>query len=209
MPRTALAVLAAAVGMAGCGGGASTTTTAAAGLPLTQRVIASPRLPRMHADALVRPVSSARQWLAERGLTGADLRREAARLRRLGFVAGARETLVSQRRNVAAVVSIVEELGSPASAREELADESARVRAAATSPGRTLRPFPVAAVPGAVGYEITRKGASTRFLGFSDGRFCYLLTSVAPVGALHAPPRAEVVAALRALYRRVHGKSSI
>jgi hypothetical protein len=202
-----LAGLLLALALGGCGGGNSGASSGTPGLSLNQRVLRSTALPRLHAIALVRPVTSAQAWLANAGVVGEDLTRQSSELDRLGFVAGARETLVSQRRSIARVISSVEQFRSAAGARSALHDQYARAHAAAGTESEGFNPFRVPQIPGAMGYEISGPGVVAQTVAFASGPFYYLITATAPPGEPGAPNREQLLSAAAALYRRVHGQS--
>jgi hypothetical protein len=117
-----------------------------------------------------------------------------ATLQRLGFVAGVREDLVGPDR--LAGLSTVEQYRTPSGARGELA------AVAPTLVGPGAKPFAVAGVPGARGYDTAGSGAN---IVFTDGPYFYLVgTEEAPSGTPGAANQATLAAAAQSLYRRVH-----
>jgi len=153
------------VALAGCGSGGTTTSVPStaitgatpapsAAIPpnaspglraLAGRVLRASELPGFSAETRRTLGVNARTWVAEQGIPLGERAREAARLERLGLVAGLRERLVPTSAPREAI-SIVERLRSPRQAGEELAYH--------VSPGQTrgAPTFAVAGIPGARGF---------------------------------------------------------
>jgi hypothetical protein len=91
------------------------------------------------------------------------------------------------------------ELGSPAGAKSELAQE---VRSD-ESHGSVSR-FLVAGVPTAVAFRLGTSSNGGDNVLFSDGRFLYFVGDGWSAGA--TPARAALIAAAQSLYKRVYGR---
>jgi hypothetical protein len=117
-------------------------------------------------------------------------------LRRDGFRAGLREDLTN---GGTPGLSVVEQLRSPAAARDTLAFEASQFKALAKAPG-TYTPFSVSGIPGAVGFTLSGPGGSGINIAFSDASYYYLVGQVG--GGTTAI--AQLTGAARHLYHRVH-----
>jgi hypothetical protein len=145
---------------------------------------------------------TAKAWVATGAhirLTATQARAEVARLTREGFKELLAEFLDSAQ-GPGSGLSWVMQLGSPASARAELAaevrDEKAQGQAAET--------FRVSAIPGAVGFGGSFGNSGGENIVFADGSFFYLVGN-GWSGSTHNPRRAALIEAATKLYKRVHG----
>jgi hypothetical protein len=139
------------------------------------------------------------------GLTPTQASAQTVRLRREGF----ERALVAylDRGHVRQTgVSWVMRLGSPGSARAELAAVFREYRAENVAHGGSVSTYSVAAAPGARGYHVTGPGTDDENVLFADGPFLYLVGEAWPTGAYGAAARAGFVAGVTKLYRRVHGR---
>jgi hypothetical protein len=160
-----------------------------------QRLLPSDAFIGFHRLGIPRSISSVEQWALDSGLPGTTGRIDAARLSRLGFVAGERELLAGNERTVAEVQSTVEQFRTPAGASAELAYRASRGRASGSAPGSRLYPVAVPALPGAVGYRISSPGASSTTVAFAQGRYFYFMQAIAPISSLapHGKPGAPSI----------------
>jgi hypothetical protein len=196
--------------LAGCGGSgktasthtsstsASTTTSASAATPrtgLVARVLTNNELPGFTASQPPTVQTNPRLYLAG-DESGPQLATDTARLERLGFKGAVNENL-----NGSGVpgLSVVEQLGSVAAARSELASN---VRSLKTA-GGTYATFPVSGIPGAVGYSISSpQGVGINIL-WADGPYYYLVGE--ELSTLVKSSQTALIAAARHLYQRTHG----
>ncbi|MGZ4231357.1 MAG: hypothetical protein ACXVVQ_08040 [Solirubrobacteraceae bacterium] len=160
--------------------------------PLTQRVLPASAL---HGFITTQPpttVHSAQTWAArvERSTTPA---REAARLERLGFVAGVREQLHGRFPLAAEAVSVVERYRTAAGARAELAYQ----RAAAETgwADEHVTPLRGIAIPGAMGWIARAPHIAAVNIMFSAGREFYIVGSGAAPGTHGAPTAGQMIGA--------------
>jgi hypothetical protein len=192
-----------AVLTAGCGGSTSTTSTAGPyDALLKPRVIRSGEFPGYSPPSGVHVYSDPRAWSQQVG-PPVDPNKEAARLRRLGFVAGLAEYL-TRPGGSGEGLSVVERLGSPAAARQEVVVFGQKSRAAHSGAGDTFATFAAPAIPGARAYSLHSDGTRGLDVTFADGPYYYLVGAGGPAGAADAATRAQVLAAATTLYRRVH-----
>jgi hypothetical protein len=201
----------------GCGGSKATSTqstpassaataaapaTASPGpLKLTDRVIRAGEFPGFssapgQAPAAVRDVSA---WLAGQG--GGTTVADAARLRRLRFVAGVREDLTAPGVNDRGGLSLVEQFRTHAAAAGELA-----AQAKPPTGVSGFRAYAVPGIPGARGFGGASNSSAGTNVVWADGPFYYLVGAGSAAGAPHPPTDAQVIAAATVLYRRVHGR---
>jgi hypothetical protein len=219
-PWIAGGLLSAAV-LAGCGAAshATTTSTAAgvpgaasaapsgnrlgAGAPPALRAVAGRALaaqdlagfaPRGHRVIGTNPTS----WVLESELSPSKQAGEAARLQRLGFIAGVRERLIATDGSPAEGISVVEHFPSPHAARSELAAQIALARTAGPASA-----FNVRGIPGAAGFDDSHGGSSGENVVFSKGSYYYLVGAGWLTGTPAMPTHASLIAAARRLYDRV------
>jgi hypothetical protein len=210
-----------AVVLAGCGASShGSTTSTSAGRPGTAsaappggrlRTSAAPALravagralaaqdlagfaPRGHRIIGTNPTS----WVVESELSPSKQVREAARLQRLGFIAGLRERLIATDGSPAEGISVVEQFPSPHAARSELAAQIAMARA----PGPRSA-FNVRGIPGATGFDDSHGGSSSENVAFAKGSYYYLVGAGWLTGTPSTPTHASLIAAARRLYDRV------
>jgi hypothetical protein len=125
----------------------------------------------------------------------------ASRLRRDGFVRGLREMLHARDHDGVSGYSFVVEFRTAAGAGDQVASDVGSVHA----PAPTYVAFRVAGIPDAHGWTTSGPGQVSHNVMFSDGRFQYWVGLVSPP-AVTLPLEAQVIAAARSLYRRVHGR---
>jgi hypothetical protein len=166
-------------------------------LPLSARLIKRGEFRGFTVQA---PTSykTAKKWVAvgaHPGLTATQVRAEVARLTREGF-----KGLLAEFLGHGNGLSWVMQLGSPASARAELAAEVREEEAQ----GQALEMFRVSAIPGAVGFGASVGNAGGENIVFADGSFLYLVGN-GWSGSAHNPRRVALIGAATKLYKRVHG----
>ena len=160
--------------------------------PLTQRVLPASALHGFVVTERPSVTRSAQTW-AVRVERSATPTREAARLDRLGFVAGVREELHGRYPLAAEAVSDVERYRTPAGARAELDYQRAMAEAGwATEQATPLRAI---AIPGAVGWIVRGPRIAAVNIMFSVGREFYLVGSAAAPGITGAPTAHQMIAA--------------
>jgi hypothetical protein len=148
---------------------------------------------------------SARNWVSlDTGLAASQMSADVARLHREAF----KEVLVEYLDRGSAKqngVSWVMRLGSAAAARAELAASLAEDKA--RNPGT----FSGYSVPGiaAARFRVSGNGFIGENVLFADGPFLYLVGEGWTVGQKHAPSRAQLVAAITKLYKRVHAHPAL
>jgi len=174
-------------------------------LPITGRVLRAGELPGFVPKERPATVASVAAWNKVAPSGGIDVE---ARLRRAGFVAAVREDLNGTSGSYEAALAVVVRLGSPEAARAEIAQQ---VRDFADQPNRggvkMQTPFPVPGIPGASGWTSTgNDGFSGHNIIFADGPFTYLLGMGWGSQAKSPPTPAQLIAATRALFKRVHGR---
>jgi hypothetical protein len=160
--------------------------------PLTQLVLPASALHRFITAQTPSTVHSAQTWAArvERATTPA---REAARLERLGFVAGVREQLHGRFPLAAQAVSVVERYRTPTGARAELAYQRTMAEAGwAVEPVTPLRGI---AIPGAVGWIVRGPHIAAVNIMFNAGRDVYIVGSGAAPGTRGAPTARQMIGA--------------
>jgi hypothetical protein len=130
-----------------------------------------------------------------------------ARLRRAGFVAGVREDLTWAKGTDRGGLSAVVRLRSAGAARAEIAQQL-RDFAGEPSRGRakTYTAFSVPGIPGAHGFTLTSADSSGHNIIFADGPFTYHLGVGWGNQASSPPTRAQLIAAAKAFYARVHAR---
>ena len=161
-------------------------------LPLTQRVLPDSALHGFITTQRPTAVRSAQTWAArvERSTTPA---REAARLERLGFVAGIREQLHGRFPLAAEAVSVVERYRTLAGARAELAYQRAMAETGWADEHVTL--LRGIAIPGAVGWIARSPHIAAVNIMFSVGREFYVVGSGAAPGTRGAPTAGQMIGA--------------
>jgi hypothetical protein len=134
-------------------------------------------------------------FAANEGIPRDQIEKEAARLARARFVAGAIEHLVSP--SGAEGLSVVDRFRSSKSARAEIAF------AATPQPGSKQTDFTVPGIPGARGFDASSAQSSGHNIAFAVGSYYYLVGVGWPTGLSHPPSRARLATAAQRLYKRV------
>ena len=147
---------------------------------------------------VIRAGTTAAEWASAENLPPEKQGKEAARIKRLGFVAGLSEQLASSNGPLEAL-SLVERFRSPAAASQELA---AQIQNSKASAG--FKAFPVPGIRGARGFDQSDGQSSGHNVAFTDGVYYYLVGAGWPTGTPSPPTRAKVISAAQRLYRRVH-----
>ena len=161
--------------------------------PLYTRVLSLDELHGFWSVTCPAAVTSAAQWATHSSST-----RE---LERNGFVNGLREPLRSSG-STAQAWSEVAQYRTPSGARSESLAELGRARRL----GGAVSGFAVTQIPGSHGYSVPDGRASRMAVGFTEGRFQYVL-EISGVGASDAAAlRARLTAAAVALYHRAQAK---
>ena len=187
-----LAALSAVAGAAGTRSPEPDATSATA--PLYTRVLSLDDLKGFWSVTCPVAVTSAAQWATQSS--------SAAELERDGFMNGLREPLRSTGSAVQAW-SIVAQFISPAGARRESSAELGQTRLL----GAAVARFDVPLIPNSHGYSVPSGRTSRIAIGFTEGRFQYLL-EIGGVGASDAAAlRARLTAAAVALYHRSQTQS--
>jgi hypothetical protein len=163
-------------------------------LPLQQRVLGPGELSGFLINGPAEIARSAKAWL--RPVTPGEFKAVAA-LNARGFVVGARESLTGSN---AQAVSDVIEFKTAREARATVAQVIAGMR----EDNYAVNRFSVPGVPSAQAAATSAVNRKAFNIAFADGRFWYLVSVSYPPEARKHPARASVVAAARALYRRVH-----
>jgi hypothetical protein len=214
MKAGAVALWAAAVGVAlsGCGISSSsttsgTTTAKAASVPpgtpaslsgVHGTVLRAGELPGLVPQGPPKVSTSAQSWVAE--APPAQRASEAASLRTLGFVAGLSQQLAPSKGGIASQggVSVVEQFRSAQGASGAIAAQLKQALARGESA------FAVAGIPGARGFGFS--GSSTDAnVAFAVGPYYYLVGFGSPGSGAGGPTRAQLTAAAQSLYRRASG----
>jgi hypothetical protein len=141
-------------------------------------------------------VTGASAWVTNARVPRSAQKAEIARLRKLGFVAGVYESLITNQNRSG--ISGVQQFPSAKSAMAELAYES-------TANGPWTG-FPVQGIPDARGFESISNSSSGRNVAVADGDYYYIVGAGWSGGSTNAVSRGAVAAAALALYHRVHGK---
>jgi len=192
--------------------GAAAVTAAPAAKPLTlrERVLRTGELKGFKPTGVPTTYTRARFWVSNgTGLTRLEVAARTARLKREGFKAVVTQLLVPTRgSNDRGGFSWAMQLKSAAAARNEL---SAVLRYSATEGkgiGRRFKAFRVAGIPRASGFRLTKPGIVSDNVVFADGPFVYFVGARWEAYARRPPARTTLVAAARALYKRVHGRAA-
>jgi hypothetical protein len=173
-------------------------------LGISGRVFKNGELAGFAAKAPAVTVLALGDWAKVAPSGGIDV---TARLRRAGFVAGVREDLIWSKGTDRGGLAAVLRLRSATAARAEIAQQ---LRDFAGEPHRgrakSYATFSVPGIPGAHGFTLTTDETSGYNIIFADGPFTYHL-GVGWGNQASAPPtRAQLIAAARALYERVHSR---
>jgi hypothetical protein len=151
-------------------------------------------LPGFTAQGEVSTATGASAFAADEGIPPERIKKEAARLARAGFVAGAIEHLVSPAGTEG--LSVADRFRSSKSARAEVAF------AATPQPGAKQTDFTVPGIPGARGFDASSAQSSGHNIAFAVGSHYYLVGVGWPTVLPHPPSRAELVTAAQRLHRR-------
>ena len=169
-------------------------TTSSATAPLYNRVLQFGDLPGFWSVTCPVAITSAAQWSMHSSST--------ATLASNGFVNGLREPLRASH-TASNGWSVVAQFRSASGARHEALGELAR----ATARGGAFAGFEIAGIPGSHGYSLADGRSSRMSVGFTHGRFQYLIT-IAGVGRSDASLlRARLVMAASILYERAEQHS--
>jgi hypothetical protein len=144
-------------------------------------------------------VTTPQAWVAFDEYRSSQRSATLARLRRLGFVAAAREDLTWAKPSASGGtatggLSTVEQFASSVGARSDLAAELPGL-----GPGK---PFAVPGVPGAHGVAGSGGGEVGDNVLFAVGSYVYLVGAGWPAGSDPAPTRASLIGSVQHLYRR-------
>lgn len=181
-----------ALALAACGGSSPPKPNDAA---LKRGLLTSGEL----AGMVPQPLSiahGAKAWAQPLNLTGAPLQTELARLRRIGFVAGATEQLSAPGNRNKYGLTLVEQFSSAKGPPAEIAHT--------TSMNGSMTIFAVPGVPDAHGFD-QAGSAGGRNIAFGHGDYMYLIGSGWQSGAANAVPRAKMIVVAQQLYKRVAG----
>ena len=207
------AALGIAIAVAGCGSTSTPKTSSAAhstaappasappaSAPLSSsmalRVLHGGELAGMSASSPPTLERDVTIWVAANNLSPSADAAEVARLRRLGFVAGITENLVTAGNPNRYGLSLLEQFSSARSARGELVHQTGP-----SAPGGPAPHFAVPGIPGAVGF-----GGGTdsggRNVAFAHGPYYYLVGAGWQGGASNAVSQARLIAVAKRLYAR-------
>jgi hypothetical protein len=184
--------------------GVAAGATAATPLPLRERLMRTRELGGLVVPGRPRLVTNIAEWTTG-DPTGEWTTRDPKSLALAGFVRGLREGYGPKAYNGMSALSSVAEFRTAAGARDEVASEVGSVH----PPPPTYVAFPVASIPGAHGFKKEGPGITVYVVMFNDGRFQYEIGFGGSPWAIHrhGPAiKAQMIAAARALYRRVHGR---
>ena len=175
-------------------------------LPLRARLIERGEFAGFRPEPGLAQYSTAKLWVqADPQLTPARRTAQLARLRREGFK-GLDQELLDRRGVRGAGVSWTMRLGSAASARAELVASLNGYKREDAAKGASFSAFAIKGVPGAHGFELRGSGQVGDNVFFTDGPFLYLVGEGWAIGDKNPPTRAGLVAAVKKLYERVHGR---
>lgn len=179
--------------------GATAASTAPVPLALKERMLKAGEFPGFVPPPVdeVQAVTSPQAWSAG----GAGDAAEVKRLRGLGFVAAAIEHLTATRLVGRDAISVVLQFRTVAGAR---ADVAHTLRTYAKNAGMPITQFAVPGIPGSRQFVAKRPDGLGYDVVFSDGAYSYDVGAFTP-DPKGRPTRAEVAAAARRLYQRVHG----
>jgi hypothetical protein len=181
-------------------------TAASRPLPLRARLIERGEFAGFRPEPGLAQYTTAKLWVqADPQLTAARRTAQLARLRREGFK-GLDQELLDHGSVKGAGVSWAMRLGSPASARAELAASLDGYKKEDTAKGASFSPFAVRGLPGARGFELRGSGQVGDNVFFTDGPFLYLIGAGWAIGDKNPPTRSGLIAAVKTLYHRVHGR---
>ena len=171
----------------------ATTTGAAADKDLTARLLKRGEMTGFSPADSASVVRKAGTWLRAVDGRPSTQAKGIARLKRFGFVEGARADLNGP--GGAPGVSLVERFRSAAGAKAELAE--------VTRVSGNVKAFPVPVIPGARGFGIPAAGGfGAANVAFADGPYVYVVGATKPPSG--PATRALVTDAAHDLYDRVH-----
>jgi hypothetical protein len=175
-------------------------------LPLRSRLIAPGEFHGFQVEPGLAQYSTASLWVqSDPKLSAAQRAAQRARLRREGFK-GLDQEFLDRNGVKGAGVSWTMQLKSHAAARAELAASIEGYRKEDVAMGAKFSRFAVAGVPGAHGFELSGAGEVGDNIFFADGPFLYLVGTGWAMNDPNPPTRAGLIAAVRKLYGRVHGR---
>jgi hypothetical protein len=186
---------------------ATQTTSATGALALSGRVLSPSTFPGLTVVRQPTVDPSASDW-ATSVEQAANPAGETGRLKRLGFVGGIDESLNGMPPLAAQAISLAEQYRSPAAARRELAYQVAQSKSARNAGRAKFKTFPVAGIPGAVGWDASDPSNVAFNIFFADGPFFYLVATGYPANTHGAPTRARLLASATSLFKRVHGRTA-
>lgn len=198
--------------LAGCGSSHNTTAHRAAGgsasgapAPAKSppgfvgRVLVNNELPGFTGSP-TSPASSAVEWVTVNSVPANQQASEEKRLTRLGFVRGLREDIMD---GSTPGLSLVEQFRTPLQARTENAYQAAQYPKQNAGQGQYTT-YAVPGIPGAVGYGVLASGGQGGInVGFSKGRFAYVVGEALGAQGSSKASIAALIAAAQRLYRRV------
>jgi hypothetical protein len=177
-------------------------------LSLRQRLIQRGEFAGFRVEPGLARYSSAELWVqADPKLTKAQRSAELRRLRREGF-SGLDQEFLDRGAIKPAGVSWVMRLGSPAAARTELMASLEGYKREDAATGASFTPFAVPGMPRARGFELRGAGQVGDNVFFADGPFLYLVGAGWSLNDRNPPTRTSLIAAVRKLHQRVHGRPS-
>jgi hypothetical protein len=156
-------------------------------------VLSSGELAGMKINGPDPVVTGASAWVTNARVPRSAQKAEIARLRKLGFVAGVYESLITQ-------PEPQRHQRRPAVPIGEVCDGRVGLRV------HGEWGFPVQGIPDARGFESISNSSSGRNVAFADGDYYYIVGAGWSGGSTNAVSRGAVAAAALALYHRVHGK---
>jgi hypothetical protein len=173
-------------------------------LPLAGRVMRAGEFPGFAANQQPSVLTDVAAWNKVAPSGGVDVR---ARLTSEGFLAGVREDLIWTKGNDRGGLSAAVRLGSPAAAQTEIAQQLRDFRAEVGHRGvLTYTPFSVPGIPGAHGFTKTAKDGAGHNIIWADGPFIYHVGVGWGAQVTDKPTQAQLIAAAKTLYSRVHGR---
>jgi hypothetical protein len=173
-------------------------------LPLRAHLIQRGEFAGFRPEPGIARYSTVQLWVqADPKLTAVQRSAQIARLRREGF-RGLDQELLDHGSVRGAGVSWTMRLGSPASARAELAASLDGYKKRDVSMGASVHPFAVKGVPRARGLAVRGAGQVGENVFFTDGAYLYLVGEGWAIGDKNPPTRSGLVSAVKKLYERVH-----
>jgi hypothetical protein len=149
--------------------------------------------------------SAAKYVQGDVSLSAPEATAKIARLQREGFRAILIRQLGTRQQEPFAGLSWAMQLGSAASARAEIVANVRNAKATAKPPKSTYAAFSVVTIPDAHGYHVSDSGGSGDNVVFADGPFVYLVGIGSAGTTRTGPTRAQLIAAAKRLYKRIHG----